>query len=229
MAGNFTGRAKMKIPVLINNRDLLDSVRKQVEFFLTISNAHIMLADNASTFPPLLDWYATSCPITIHHLGGNCGPRGAQRLLAELDFDYSYFFMVDPDLDFDGVPADFLESLKDGLDKYPSAQGAGVSLRVDDLPDTPDANRGRETEARYHRKTLDDQFFEADCDTAGVLRRRNWTGGYEGIRNRTAVVRHLPWYHTDEDRPDDFRWFLRHCNPQGTYYTAIVKARNSYG
>jgi hypothetical protein len=45
------------IPVLINNRDLLASVQAQVRFFRSIPDTCVVLVDQASTYPPLLEWY----------------------------------------------------------------------------------------------------------------------------------------------------------------------------
>lgn len=207
------------IPILINNRDLLNPVKNLVEYFLDVPEAEIVLADNASTYPPLLDWYK-SCPVEVHHLGGNFGPRAAQRLITHRT-DVKYFFMCDPDLDFTGVPKDFLQVFVEALEMNAEIHGVGVSLRMDDLPDTPSAISAKRIEPPATIR--DEYWFSQGCDTAGVLRRFTWGGSYAGLRSAKHVVRHLPWYHSDSNRPPDFQWFLDNCDPQGTVYTAAYK------
>ncbi len=203
----------MKIPVLINNRDLLHSVVDLVDYFLTVPDVEILLADNASTYPPLLEWYETKCPVKVHHLGENVGPRGATRLLSGRTDPF--FFTVDSDLDFSLVPTNFMATLMRGLEKFP-VPGAGLGWKIDDVPSTYDVS----SEPQYHSHILDDDFFLAQCDTGGVLRPRSWNGSYDGIRARHLEVRHLPWYHDDKNRPEDFEYYIQHCNPAGLFFTS---------
>ena len=46
------------IPVYITNLDLLPSVQAQIRFFRQVPDAYIVLIDNASTYPGILNWLA---------------------------------------------------------------------------------------------------------------------------------------------------------------------------
>lgn len=245
----------MIIPILINNRDLLDCTRAAVEFFLDIPDTTIVLVDQASTYGPLLDWYLDECPVRVHALEQNTGPRGGQAVLNQVisklpPSTVHYWFAVEPDLDYSTLPKDFLYELIDGLQKFPQVQAAGLGLRIDDIPqldggeerfiveteakfwadhpagDLPPEHPGfaaREAMKKFHAEHP--RWNLAGCDMAGVLHRSNWNGDYTGVRSTVHVVRHLPWYHTDANRPADFEYYLQHACPRGTYYTARVHTK----
>lgn len=271
------------IPILICNRDLLTSVQEQVRFFQQIPEAYIVLCDCASTYPPLVEWYAhlvkplytrsilvgdgihprdrflfprrigypvlDDCPDELILFPDNRGPRGTQSIIHELE-PHDYYFMSDADMDYTGIDPTFLDDLRLGLDSCPEMDGVGVSIRLDDLPQTPMGDYARHVEeANWGQQyTLDDGdepvFYYAPCDTAGVLRRTkpNWLGGYTGLRSVKHVARHLPWYMVDEKwmcpkcngdkqctlcenvtlQPPDFQHFYANASPRGTTYTSRV-------
>lgn len=343
------------IVILINNRDIYHNVRRQVAFFLSLATpVYVILSDNESTYPPLLEWYDAGCPLMLgdfpawdlsdlqkqfpsatikaqwdnspvclakfhkqnltsrelsfgsHYPNGtnfelrrgpNCGPRGCMRWLNpnvrgmsangfnhnydaarndektlseslekrplysfpqkifggilvrddkttdEMEHQwqtglpvYDYMFLSDSDIAYHEIGPSFLNDLVNGLETYPVAMGAGVSLKIDDLPicDRTVAIRDHElqfwqhhinrNQALYHRAQptgeLDSDWYRADVDTAGVLRRRNWAGQYPGIRSVKWIATHLPWYFEKGNRPEDFQYYLDHADPAGCHWTA---------
>lgn len=240
------------IPILINNRDLLDSPRELIKFFRQIPHAYVVLCDNASTYQPLRKWYKSiqlddkyydrglvrwvlnpGCspdydqPHELFLFPDNRGPRAADNVRTFLNFKFDYYFLCDPDLDFMDVSLDFLEHLTHGFHK--NTQGVGVSFRLDDLPPGKMRDYVLTVEKPYIPGS---GFYKAGCDTAGVMRRSVpvWDGGYEGIRSANVIVRHRPWYFTPENPPPpDFQWYFDHADPSGTVYTSrlLDKTRES--
>ena len=63
----------MNIPVIINNRNLFTWPKAMVERIKEYDGVgEIIIVDNDSTYPPLLEWYATN-PCRIERLNKNIG------------------------------------------------------------------------------------------------------------------------------------------------------------
>ncbi len=194
-------RSYLMIPIYINNRDRLTTTRRMVERLIQIPEAMVVIVDNASTYPPLLEWYATECPCRVNLLGHNAGPRGAwQGMLDHSGFDH--YIVTDSDLDIDSVPLDVLDVLLEGFRRYPAFNGVptkkvGLSLRIDDIPDGYQfKQRVVSHESQFWTQKLDEQFYRADIDTTFAMYRVNppWNGDY-GPSLRTVPpysARHCP-------------------------------------
>ena len=155
-----------------------------------------IIIDNHSTYEPLLEWYL-KCPYTIIRLKENYGSHVLWK--APL-FDFlkteKQHILTDPDLDLSGVPDDFLEVMQEGLKRYPEFTKIGLSLEINDLPDSPEGNFIRGVEGKYWRNPLDDRYFIADTDTTFCLRTQI-EHTHKALRtNRPYTARHIPWYYT---------------------------------
>ena len=135
------------IPVWINNRDRLSTTRALVEYLRQVPGCRPIIVDNASTYPPLLGWYGR-CGVEVQRLAFNGGSQAPWRF-ADLARGAAYYAVTDSDLDLDGVPLDLLAVLRDGLNRFPEANKAGLSLEVHDLPDTPLADQARAWECIF--------------------------------------------------------------------------------
>lgn len=198
------------IPILINNRDLLESVIEQFKFFLRCPEASIHIIDNGSTYPPLLEWYNMMTGgayepgieyrartflsfMFFHFLPGNGGPRMGQSLIPFIKGEFDYYFMSDADMDYSDIdPTTFLSDLQAGLERYPQIEGASASIRIDDLPDTNMAKLARQYEAAnwgtYATLTCDQ--FDSDTYT------QYYSGGsdvnwYLGLCDTAGVLRRV--------------------------------------
>lgn len=223
------------IPILINNRDLLGTVVKQVRFFNQIPHTLVCIIDNASTYPPLLDWYAAGhvvldkpnlagsgihlrclqyldppldspegfLKVNLFIMPENRGPRASSIIPPLIPWDYTHYFQSDADLDYTGIDGgQMLNDLLHAFDIFPDIHGAGVSLRIDDLPPTQLAEYARYVEAgNWNLTEPSSNYYLAPCDTAGVLRRRhpNWNGDHSGVRSARHIARHIPWYFVGPD------------------------------
>lgn len=158
-----------------------------------------IIIDNASDYIPLIDYY-NHTPYQVLRLSKNYGHKVLwdYPVLEKLGIKERFIY-TDPDLDFTGIPDDFLEVLNKGLDKYPVSK-CGFSLEINDLPDDKEGNFIRTgPEAPYWKKPLDDLYFDADTDTTFALYRYP-LGEYShsAVRtNRPYTVKHLPWYYRD--------------------------------
>ena len=178
-----------------------------------------VIIDNASTYPPLLAYY-DACPYAVVRMPHNAGHRvawdAAYGLLGRLGITGRYI-ITDPDLDHTGVPDDFLAVLHKGLDRYPEALKCGLSLEVNDLPDTEAGRLVRDVhEARWWHTPLDSEYYRAGVDTTLALYCENARNYFihPAIRtNRPYTARHVPWYYDKlADLPADEQYYFRTAN-----------------
>jgi len=183
--------------------------------------------DNNSTYPPLLEYYQ-SCPFRVLRLVSNYGHTVLWQypVLKTLDINERFIY-TDPDLDLTDVPDDFLEVMNEGLNRYPNYSKCGLSLEINDLPDTEEGNFIRNVpEAPYWNRPLDDMYFHADTDTTFALYQYPiGQYGYSAIRtNRPYTCKHIPWYYTDFDSlTDDERYYYETANASCSHKARFMK------
>ena len=227
------------IPILINCRDRYTWTRDAAEACRNLPQPDtgqptpVILVDNASTHPPLLEWYRwldqhPEAHITVHRLGQNLGPRAPWSV--PLPPATTHFVVTDPDLELVTLPGDTLLQLRQALALHPQMVKVGTALRIDDLPDTSVATTAKAGETRYWGNPyLDGQgltWWIAPIDTTfamyrtapphamyePALRLDGKTGEYQ--------VRHLPWYIQPDAVPEEERYYLAHAERlHELYYT----------
>ena len=183
--------------------------------------------DNYSDYPPLLQYY-NETPYQVLRLPVNFGHTVLWQhpILSALGISERFIY-TDPDLDLSGVPGDFLEVMNAGLDKYPEFSKCGLSLEINDLPDTHEGRFIRKgPEAPYWKDPLDDMYFKADTDTTFALYQFP-IGPYShsAIRtNRPYTCRHLPWYYKDISLlPEDEQYYYRSANDSCSHKHRFMK------
>lgn len=167
----------------------------------------VVLLDNGSTYPPLLEWYK-ECPFEIVRNRRNLGCYGFFRSGMNLSQQEPYV-VSDSDLDLSGVPADVINRLLLALDKFPTVAKAGLSLQIDDLPDhnqfkeaivkweskfwTESKRREHEGVAMYVGE-IGATFALYDPKRNDILNSGS-SGFYPAIRlDKPYMARHEPWY-----------------------------------
>lgn len=204
------------LPLYIVNRDLLTPIKGMVEWLGQFSDTRITIVDCASTYPPLLDWYDKVTKVTVIRLPTNAGHFAGHRFLHQVK--EPYYVYSDGDFGLSGVPADGLDLLQKGLDKYPHAVKVGFSQRLDDLPrESPIYQRVMAQQACFWEKRIDTEFYEERIDTGFAMYRRGDAFDY-GPALLTAPpysMRHLSWYITQENLTEEWRHMLRNASPDG--------------
>jgi hypothetical protein len=206
-------RHHYKYPVYINNRDRLTSTRGLVDYLHQIPDAYPIIVDNGSTYPPLMEWYDTQ-PTNVIFLN-NLGPW-APWTLNKIERERDFYVVTDSDLDLTGVPLDVLDHLRQGLEDNPKCLKAGLSLRIDDLPDTIHSKIIQEWEQRFWAKEIDG-WYHVDTDTTFAMYRARTPVLPNGRVDVRPAIRadypytasHIPWYQQDTDEE---RYFFEHAN-----------------
>lgn len=188
--------------------------------YLAATGMEVIIMDNLSTYPPLLEWYR-SCPYEVIRMKKNHGHTVLWKTGLIDEFDDRYYCVSDPDLDLSGIPTDYLDVLLTGLEANPDVYKAGFSLRIDDLPQNAYTKKVIEWEKKFWTQKANASFMRADLDTTFALYSKDRDFGLlppEGKEFHWAVrspepyvCRHLPWYLTTEEleRNEEENYFMK--------------------
>lgn len=206
------------IPIILNNHNTFAALQGMVEYLKQLGE-DIFIVDNNSTYPPLLDWYATKPVTEVFMLGHNRWKHHApwRSLIVEKVMPKTGNYVVsDPDLDLTGIPLDVLDLLHTGLQQHARYTKAGLSLRLDDIPDAnPLKHQIVNWERQWWTNRLNASFYSASIDTTFAMYRvgvKAQVGGrHADLRAAPPYCcRHIPWYVTEDNLTDEdiFRYSL---------------------
>jgi len=196
------------VKAFVNNFNHFTWTKSLVENLYRLG-AEPVIVDNASTYPPLIEWYdSTSCEIIrLETNTGHLAPwsSGSVNRIAT-----GYYIVTDSDLDISEVPNDTVSHLIDGYNKHKVVK-CGLSIRIDDLPETKMGQVARTWEAHFWARPTGDGFFHADIDTTFAVYHKDKepTRVYPALRaNSPYTARHMPWYITPHNITEEFEYFM---------------------
>ena len=190
------------IPLFIISYNRKSYIEKLVNWLKNRDVSNVIIVDNNSTYQPLLEYYKM-CPYKVIHLKDNFG-HTAVWTCGQFDslLQKNYYIVTDCDiLPTERCPSDIVEYLLEIINQYPDITKAGLSLKIDDIPDHyvfKDATL--EWESQYYATKLSNNLYKAQIDTTFALYRPNtvlsrtlqW---YNAARTAYPYeARHLPWY-----------------------------------
>lgn len=207
----------MKIPVIINNRDLLTWPRAMVERISRYTDVgDIIIIDNESTYPPLLEWYNTQ-PCTVLQTK-NFGHRAPWDLGLIRQLNAEYYVVTDPDLDLSGTPDDTLLYLKE---KLIDSTLYKIGLMLDWEAVKPgmlyyDYLNWYERSRREMSPVINDVATKVQVDTTFAIYPREVTQYFVGGGSVFAPYQavHLPWLYTRETLNTDaeYQYYLQNAS-----------------
>jgi len=226
--------ASGSVPVLISNFNRLDSLKRQVDWLLNLDgHISLIIIDNASTYPPLLEFYRSlEFPnVQVVDLGFNSCGKGAVHI-AKLLAEFPKFIVTDPDLlPYSTTPVDVIPYLARLLDRYPEYNHIGLSLEINDLPEhCAQRERIRQHEFQYwhpQARVLNDEVTVAPVDTTfAMYRATSNVQAYEpALRTcRPYTLKHVDWYLDASNLSEEYRYYLRTCTPYATWATDLKKS-----
>lgn len=200
------------VPVVLLSRDQLSPLRALVAWLEDTGHERLILLDNASTYPPLLDYLAAS-PHEVVRVGANLAQTAPWEtgVVTELKLP---FVVSDPDLLPDeACPADALEYFQELLLRHRAFDKAGFGLLIDDLPEHyPHREAVRAWEEPFWEREEEPGVFAAHIDTTFAVHRPGTPYKVtEALRTGYPyVMRHLPWYRDPLRLDDETSWFHAH-------------------
>jgi hypothetical protein len=198
-----------EIPIIIINYNQFKNLKIMVDFFVNRGMKKIIIIDNNSDYPPLLEYYK-SCSkeeITIEIMPKNLGHMVFfENNYLQKKYAKGYYFLTDPDiLPNPNLPQDFVSHMIHTMDKYNhKITKVGFALDLDSIPHHyPLKTKVIDWESKYWEEMLDEDTYSAPIDTTFALYKPKFpkystTKGstfYKAIRlagNFTA--KHMGWY-----------------------------------
>lgn len=207
----------MKTPVFINNRNRVSTLKNLIKW-LENKNVQIIVLDNDSTYPPLIEYYKY-----LNHevvmLKENFGNQALYKWGGHMNYVGRYFIYTDSDLiPKEDCPSDLVDYLIYSKQKYPHVNKVGASLEIKDIPDFYAFKKDViNWESKYWIEELD-QFYIADVDTTfAVYDKLSESGRLHLINNclrtkRPYVMKHLPWYLELNALDEEEKYYIKSAN-----------------
>lgn len=210
-------------PVFINSRDQVTSLKKLVAWLETAGCDRIVILDNQSSYPPLLEFYE-STPHRVIHLTENVGPDALWKTgTLEAHCPDGRYVYTDPDVvPIEACPVDAIERLNDVLDRHPDLHKVGLGLYLDDLPDHY-AHKPHVLawEEKFWTQMIEPEVYAAPVATTfAVYRGRGRNDESSARTGYPYVARHCPWYSNSASLTDEERYYQDHAK-----YTIWTKTK----
>lgn len=174
------------IPIIIINFNQLFYLKKLVDFLLCRNFKNIIIIDNKSTYPPLLNYYEeVKKVVTIEYMDDNYG-HSVFFKNSYLQKKYGKGFYVVSDADIlpnENLSENFLEvMLRHLIANWKSITKVGFALKIDDIPS---GNKYREKvlrwESRFWEKEIGKEIYEAPLDTTFAVYKPGYPLKYNQI------------------------------------------------
>lgn len=204
--------------IFIMNWNWLKYTQDQAEYFASCVH-EVIIVDNRSTYPPLLEWYKV-CPYRVISTEGvtlNTYNRFIWEMQLQDITKDNYYAVTDSDLGVNQIPKDFAEVLIGDIERSPGIIKSGLSLEIEDLPDNVYANRYRQSESKNFSGQDKHGFYDIPVDTTFAVYSKErcenleklWRSAtcevpdsfldnryfYRSHRSpRPYTAKHLPWY-----------------------------------
>ena len=214
----------MKVPVIINNRNLLTWPKAMVRDLRKWEwIGDIYIVDNGSTYEPLLEWYATK-PCEVISLGVNAGHQAPWLCGLVQKLGEPYYAVTDPDLDLSKTSKQTVVRCVEWLQEFPFVGKVGLSLRWDDVPPRSSYCTHVNTyEAQRQKSSRIVKAAKVDVaiDTTFAVYNRSeyFIGGVSLLES----ARHIPWYYSEKERKADkeFSQYLASASAASSYKTFL--------
>lgn len=215
------------IPVVINNRNRNTSLKTLVDWLLSAGMRNIIVLDNESTYPPLLEYYRSLVEhphVTVQYLRENVGADALWQVPLYSKLKSSFYIYTDSDVvPITECPTDVVEILLGYLQQYKRYQKIGLGLVVDDLPDSFEKKEQvvRTESALLNSPIIPHQLYDAPVDTTFALYAPFQKGGAKLRAMRTGfpyMIKHLPWYQDSSNPTTEEEYYRRHANSYSSMY-----------
>ena len=214
--GDYTPAEVRQFPVFINVRDRLAGLQRLVTWLQRVGQANIILLDNASTYPPLLQYLAQAegQGLRVVHLP-NLGYKAPWQsgVLQKLGIKTPYLY-TDPDVvPAADCPLDLVQRCYDVLRRHPELDKVGPALRTRDITCAWREQIQRD-EANWQRLPVEPGLIYAPIDTTLALYRgqQHYSLAAAARLAPPCELLHLPWYYQKDEIPADERYYREHAD-----------------
>lgn len=216
----------MKIPVIINNRDLYTWPVAMVHRILKYNNVgDVIIVDNGSTYPPLIHWYDRQTLVLVKRCE-NLGHGGAWVSGVVSELGSEFYVVTDSDMGLEDTPDDTLMVLLDKLQDQPHLEKVGLGLnwqRVFYNSPYYDRLNTLEKDRWELSRVINDVYIDVQIDTTFALYNKPhyFIGG--GSLTFPYVARHLPWELSKQEYEanEEFKYYIKNASHSSSYKTLL--------
>ncbi len=214
------------VPIIINNFNRLEYLQMQIKWLEKAGCKNIFIIDNASTYPPLLEFYK-NINYQVYLLDKNIGFLALWKTVIFQKFKHSYHVYTDPDiLPKDTCPLNVLSYFFEILQKYNDIKKVGFGLVIDDLPAHYSfKEKVKNWERQFWENEIEPNLFNAAIDTTFALYKPYVKGGSELNAIRTGepyTARHLSWYIDSNNLTEEESYYVKTANSSSSWTNTII-------
>lgn len=215
-----------KIPILIINFNQLYYLEKLINSLVNNNYENIIIIDNNSTYPPLLEYYKKiNAYVKVLNRKTNDGHRVFWKnkdLFSK--YGKGYYVVTDADIEItDDCPDDFILYFKKILDKNEQLVKVGFSLKIDDIPDS-NKYKGKifNWENQFWKNTDTNGNYRAVIDTTFALYRPMnqfcIDYFYEAVRTKAPyIAKHGGWYIDHNNLSEEQAFYMKTANDSSSW------------
>ncbi|NDW09801.1 glycosyltransferase [Dysgonomonas sp. 520] len=217
----------LSIPVIIINYNRLKGLKQLVTFLIERKHQNIIIIDNDSSYPPLLEYYEhIKDKVTIERLNKNWGHLVLWKnndLL--LRYTKGYYIVTDSDiLPNDKLPVDYVSQLMNILNENDEVVKVGFALDISDIPESYALkDKVLDWEKQYWEKPIGKDLYLANLDTTFAIypplyRFDHISKFFSGIRvagNFTA--KHEGWYVDSNNMTEEELYYKNTANSSNNW------------
>lgn len=234
---NKTVRQQVKnpnsIPVIIINYNRLSDLKTLVDFLQKRQHQNIVIVDNKSSYPPLLDYYRQIEEIvTIERMDRNYGHLVFWEN-ADLYNKYAdgYHIITDSDIiPNENLPLDYVNQLKTILDNNKVTK-VGFALRIDDIPDYyQHKQKVLKWENKYWENPIGKDLYLNELDTTFAIYPPHYK--YDMLNFSSAIrvagdftAQHRGWYIDSHNLTDEERYYFKTASESNSWKLDIKEEK----
>ncbi len=217
------------IPIIIINYNQLFYLKKLVNFLKDRGFENIIIIDNQSDYPPLLDYYNTiESKVKIERMDENYGHKVFfENIELQEKYGKGYFVITDADIVPNSkLPHDFLSKMIKILEEnFKIITKVGFALDIKSIPDTfPLKEKVLKHESQFWVNQYEQNAFFARIDTTFAIykpcypKKFNHINRFKGIRiagNFSAL--HGGWYVDPNNYTDENLHYIRTVKKASTW------------
>lgn len=217
------------IPVIIISYNQLFYLKQLIDFLLRRNFENIIILDNLSTYPPLLEYYGEiKEKVHVEFLGKNLGHKvffENPELIEK--FGKGYYFLTDPDIvPNENLPENFAQIMLEKLDQhFNKITKVGFALKIDDIPDSFKFKKEvLDWEAGSWKNEIEPDIFNNFVDTTFALYKPNYNlkfntlSYYKGLRmGGNFTAKHGGWYIDHENLTEETAFYFKTTNRSSSW------------
>lgn len=213
-------QAVYNIPIFINNFNRLTFPLRLISFLESCGFTNIFILDNASDYPPLLNYYKYSKHRVVH-LKKNYGYLAFWKSGLYKKYRWDYFIYTDSDVvPIENCPKDFIERFKQILNKNHRLDKVGFGIKIDDLPNHfTFKEQVIKHESKFWVEEVEPGVYKAQIDTTFALYKPLTNLKVGEVSNLPAcrlghpyLIHHLPWYSDYKNLSEEEKYYFQTAN-----------------